>query len=83
MPSNDEIRQLPIVWAKPYEYDKTGELVGRREEFAQCMAAWGIHPETLAPLDGARPLHFRLEGPPGVGKNEVVIEIARKLAYVA
>ena len=44
-------------------------FVGREDLVAQCMAAW-------LPLDGA-PLHFRLSGPPGVGKNELVYHLAR------
>ncbi len=46
------------------------EFVGRAELITQCMAAW-------LDLDGQGPLHFRLIGPPGVGKNELVYHLAR------
>jgi len=58
----------------------TCQFVGRETELTLCKAAWGVgdtgngHAE-----DGLRSLHFRLQGPPGVGKNEIVYELARQL----
>jgi MoxR-like ATPase len=58
------------------------EFIGRQEELWLCRAAFGINPETNQFIDDATPLHFRLEGPPGVGKNELVYEIVRGLQNV-
>jgi MoxR-like ATPase len=48
------------------------EFIGREAVLTHCLAAW---------LPGERqpPCHFRLVGPPGVGKNEVVDHLARQL----
>lgn len=55
-------------------------FVGREAELELCKVAWAIDPATdRFAADGMLPLHFRLEGPPGVGKNEIVYEIARRL----
>jgi hypothetical protein len=57
-------------------------FVGRVTELAYCRAAWRVSPDKTSFLPGtgsSRPLHFRLQGPPGVGKNEIVYEIAQKL----
>lgn len=43
-------------------------FVGRRDLAARCQAAWFG--------DAREALHFRLSGPPGVGKNELVYELA-------
>src|ERR1041384_646009 len=80
MPLNkEEIRHFPIIWAEPYKVDRSISLVGRQEELRQCMAAWGLDPDKRQEIPGVNPLHFRIEGPPGVGKNEIVLEIARRL----
>jgi hypothetical protein len=47
-------------------------LIGRVDLVRQCAAAW-------ATLDGEGPLHFRLVGPPGVGKNELIYHLAREV----
>jgi MoxR-like ATPase len=56
------------------------EFVGRKKELALCRAAWCVDRsgETFH-TNSSRPLHFRLHGTPGVGKNEIVYEIARRL----
>lgn len=54
-------------------------FVGRKEELALCRVAWGVDEESNRLTEESIPLHFRLHGPPGVGKNEVVYEIARQL----
>jgi MoxR-like ATPase len=47
----------------------SARFVGRSDLIANCQAAWFGHV--------GNPLHFRLVGPPGVGKNELVYELAR------
>src|SRR5690349_18289375 len=47
---------------------------GRDHELWLCRAAFGIRPDGRDFADGVQPLNFRLEGPPGVGKNEIVYE---------
>lgn len=47
-------------------------LLGNEDLVTKCRAAW------LSTSDGD-PLSFRLYGPPGVGKNEVVYEVVRSL----
>lgn len=53
---------------------------GRENELRMCKAAFGVSADWSNLDNSLEPLHFRLEGPPGVGKNEIVYEIARKLA---
>ena len=48
------------------------KFIGRREILIRALAAWSR-------IDGKYPLNFRLYGPPGVGKNAIVYELARKL----
>lgn len=55
------------------------KFIGRETELNLCRAAFGISPEGTFDSE-MPPLHFRLEGPPGVGKNEIVYEMARRLA---
>ena len=65
--------QNPVAVLLPEpDYVPVREFVGREELIAQCMAAW-------LDLDGQGPLHFRLVGPPGVGKNELVYHLAREV----
>jgi MoxR-like ATPase len=54
-------------------------FIGRQEELRLCKAAFGID-ENNKLSDKMKALHFRLEGPPGVGKNEIVYQLARDLA---
>jgi MoxR-like ATPase len=73
-----------VHWARPAVIPPTA-LVGREDELALSRAAWGLDND-YRPLNGAarsaasKPLHFRLEGPPGVGKNAIVYEVARRVA---
>jgi len=55
----------------PAPIPKTG-LAGRDEILTKALAAW-------TKLDDRPPLHFRLYGSPGVGKNAIVYELARVL----
>ena len=50
----------------------TRSFVGREELVAQCMAAW-------LDIEGEGALHFRVTGPPGVGKNELIYFLAREV----
>ncbi len=72
---NDKKIALADPWVPPNKH-----FAGRREELRKCLAAWRISTDgkTFLPA-GFAPLNFRLEGPPGVGKNEIVYEIARRL----
>lgn len=55
-------------------------FVGRETELLMCRVAWGVRPDGGDFLnDGLPPLNFRLEGAPGLGKNEIVYEMARQL----
>jgi MoxR-like ATPase len=55
-------------------------FVGRKTELEMCRVAWGINRDGTEFIDGdLPPLNFRLEGAPGLGKNEIVYEIARRL----
>ena len=51
----------------------------REQELLLSRAAWAINAEGTDFVRHLNPLNFRLEGPPGVGKNEIVYEIVRKL----
>jgi MoxR-like ATPase len=67
-----------IHMARP-EIPPQVEFTGREDELRLCKAAFGLTPDWR--LDTRMmPLHFRLEGAPGVGKNEIVYEMARQLA---
>ncbi|MBM3321717.1 MAG: MoxR family ATPase [Candidatus Eisenbacteria bacterium] len=46
-------------------------FVGREDLIAQCLAAW-------LDVEGEGALHFRVIGPPGVGKNELIYYLARE-----
>src|SRR5262249_31075992 len=72
-----------VHWAQAAAIPGSG-IVGREEELAMSRAAWGLDAQ-YRPLGAlqkgeSRPLHFRLEGPPGVGKNAIVYEMARRVA---
>ena len=54
-------------------------FIGRERELTLCKAAWGIDVNNKLKDDDTIPLHFRLQGPPGFGKNEIVYELARQL----
>jgi MoxR-like ATPase len=58
---------LPEADAPP-----TRAFIGRETLRDECLAAWFA-------LEGEPPLHFRLVGPPGVGKNEIVYHLAREV----
>ena len=60
------------IWI-PYSVNiPQGPFVGRADIMEKALAAW-------TSLDGLLPLNFRLYGPPGVGKNAIVYELARIL----
>ena len=60
------------IWI-PYPVNiPQGPFVGRADIIEKALAAW-------TSLDGLLPLNFRLYGPPGVGKNAIVYELARIL----
>ncbi|WP_052684932.1 AAA family ATPase [Lentzea aerocolonigenes] len=74
-----EIDDVRVALAEPVELP-TDPFVGRADELRMCRVAWGISGDGTSLVDGnVLPLNFRLEGPPGLGKNEIVYEIARRL----
>ena len=50
---------------------------GREDELSKCKAAWGIDQKSNLLCNKLFRLHFRLQGAPGIGKNEIVYEIVR------
>lgn len=64
-----EGHQVPVLLPEP-DTLPARPLVGRDGLLRDCRAAWLAAPSET-------PLHFRLTGPPGVGKNEVVYALAR------
>jgi MoxR-like ATPase len=78
MPVKDEIDGRDVWFPEPGEPPKCKKFVGRMRELTLCRAAWGCNAQGSA-FEVRTPLSFRLEGPPGVGKNEIVYELAREL----
>jgi hypothetical protein len=74
-----EISGNEVILAEPAVIPKR-TFVGRTEELMMCQVAWGISQDGTDFLDSdLPPLNFRLESSPGLGKNEIVYEIARRL----
>ncbi len=48
------------------------KFIGREQIIEKALAAWTC-------ISGTTPLNFRLYGPPGIGKNAIVYELARIL----
>jgi len=61
--------ELPLLLPQPTPVPNW-PLVGYEDVLSRCRSAW-------AALPGCAPLHFRLVGPPGVGKNQLVYALAR------
>ncbi len=68
-----------IFLARPDDIPNCPKFIGREDELRLCRAAWGVMPDGKTFNPDAFPMQFRLEGPPGVGKNEIVYRIAREL----
>lgn len=71
-------RGLRVFLSEPSAIPETN-FVGRQRELELCKASFAIT-DSWNFDESLSPLHFRLEGNPGVGKNELVYEIARQLA---
>ncbi|MFF1615689.1 AAA family ATPase [Amycolatopsis sp. NPDC058278] len=68
----------PVQLARPVRVPQRS-FVGRESELNLCKMAWGIDLFSNRFVDSdLPPFNFRLEGPPGVGKNEIVYEVARQ-----
>lgn len=79
MARHAEINGVRVALAEPVEIPER-TFVGRELELQMCRVAWGISPNGRNLIDSSvPPLSFRLEGAPGLGKNEIVYEIARQL----
>jgi dynein-related subfamily AAA family protein len=89
-----EVRGVEIHLAEPMKLPPVASLaergfVGRQRELQLCKASWDVEdlPDSatgrrrpqLVQRQGSEPLNFRLEGPPGTGKNELVYQLAREL----
>jgi len=66
-----EIDGKPVWLPRPAVVPES-RFLGRERELEKSLAAW-------AAFDSFAPLNFRLYGPPGVGKNAIVYELARIL----
>ena len=66
-----EVQGVRIRIPHPEEFPPL-DLVEREDVLEPALAAWTV-------LDGLPPLNFRLYGPPGVGKNAIVYQLARLL----
>jgi midasin (ATPase involved in ribosome maturation) len=74
-----KISENTILLSEPIEVPRR-TFIGRQIELQMCQVAWGINENGTNLIDSeVPPLHFRLQGAPGLGKNEIVYEIARKL----
>lgn len=74
------IEKLDVALAQPISVPRIKQFIGRERELEHCLSAWNLRSDGTSLLGGdVPPLHFRLEGPPGVGKNEIIYEIARRL----
>lgn len=73
-----KIEDRDIYLADPVSVPQR-DFIGREEELMLCKAAWGIDADYKLAENAANPLHFRLQGLPGLGKNEIVYELARQL----
>jgi MoxR-like ATPase len=68
-----------VILAEPDDVPQR-TFVGREDELRMCRVAWGVSQDGTEFLPSeVPPLPFRLEGAPGLGKNEIVYEIARAL----
>ncbi len=65
------IGSMTVFVSQPYKVPQVTELIGRNEELELITAAWLAGP-------GQLPLAPLLLGEPGVGKNRVVHEVARR-----
>lgn len=74
-----DIEGSRVTLAEPDDVPRR-TFVGREDELRMCRVAWGVSQDgtEFLPSD-VPPLPFRLEGAPGLGKNEIVYEIARAL----
>jgi hypothetical protein len=93
MPEVVSIRGVEVHLAEPMRLPPVASLaergfIGREWDLSLCKAAWDVEdlPATekgprskLASPPGSEPLNFRLEGEPGMGKNELVYQLARDL----
>jgi hypothetical protein len=93
MPEVVSIRGVEVHLAEPMRLPPAASLaeggfIGRKHDLSLCKAAWDVEdlPATeegprskLVSRPGSEPLSFRLEGEPGMGKNELVYQLARDL----
>lgn len=75
-----DIQGHSVYLAQASDLPKTPEFVGREDEMRLCRIAWGLD-KNYRFQDGPGPnyLAFRLYGDPGMGKNELVYELVRRI----
>lgn len=78
IPTTAVIENHTVYLAQPADPEPC-EFKGRKQELELCLASWSVDPKTFQMNYLGTPLHFCLEGPPGVGKNEIVYELARRM----
>lgn len=75
--------EVEVALAEPMELPgPVRREILRGQLLERCRCAWGVVPGTEGGSRFAaspRPLPFRLEGPPGSGKNVLVYQLAREL----
>jgi MoxR-like ATPase len=76
------IGEVEVLLAEPMAVPAASRFVTRNSLLERCRSAWGMDQESdgvycLASHSIA--MSFRLEGPPGSGKNELVYQLAREL----
>src|SRR5579862_3612781 len=79
METTRTIQGHPIYLANPDKVPIIHGFYGREEELRRCKAAWGLDSHSKEAGKKLFRLHFRLQGPPGVGKNEIVYQVVREL----
>jgi MoxR-like ATPase len=75
-----QTNDLTIYLAEEEMIPSCKKFIGREKELRLCRAAWAVNSTGNRFIPNLQPLNFRLEGPPGVGKNEIVYEILRNIS---
>jgi MoxR-like ATPase len=74
------IQNTNVLLSDPDPMPEVRQFIGRQRELNLCRAAWGLAGDQGPLTTDLFRLHFRLQGAPGVGKNEIVYELVRQVA---